>query len=63
MGITCYFPQTAPLIVPDQKVVVDASLMRWLKVVEMRQLSTGTAGRCVPVDTMVFKSVEARNGV
>jgi len=34
------------LIVPDQKVATGASLMRWLKVVEMRQLSAGTAGVC-----------------
>jgi hypothetical protein len=32
------------LVVPDQKVATSASLMQWLKVVEMRQLSTGTAG-------------------
>jgi len=32
------------MIVPDQKLTVGASLMRWLKVVEVRQLSTGTAG-------------------
>jgi len=35
------------LIVPDQKVVVGASLMQWLKVVEMRQLSAETAGVCI----------------
>jgi len=32
------------LIVPDQKMDAGASLMRWLKVVEICQLSTGTAG-------------------
>jgi len=34
------------LIVHDQKVAAGASLMRWLKVVEMRQLSAGTARVC-----------------
>jgi len=34
------------LIVHDQKVAAGASLMRWLKVVEMCQLSAGTAGVC-----------------
>jgi len=44
--ITCIFPQTAPLVVPDQKVIVGASLMRWLKLVVMRQLNTETGGTC-----------------
>ena len=34
------------LIVPDQKVAAGASLIRWLKVVEMCQLSAGTARVC-----------------
>jgi hypothetical protein len=34
--MTSIFPQTALLIVPDQKVTVGAPLMRWLLVVEMR---------------------------
>jgi len=61
-GDTCIFPQTAPLIVPDQEVTIGASVMRWLKVVEMCQLNTGTAGGCVPVDSLTLKLVEVRNG-
>jgi len=55
-------PQLAPLIVPNQKVTVSASLMRWLKMVEICQLNTGTAGGGVPADTPTLKSVEVRNG-
>jgi len=31
-------------------------------VVETRLFSTGTAGGCVPGDTLTLKSVEVRNG-
>lgn len=49
------------LIAHDQKVVVGASLMRWLMVVKVRQLINGTAGECVPADTPTFKLVKVHN--
>jgi len=53
-----YFPQTAPLIVPDQKVVVGA----WLKVVvhggEITFVSPGPNEGCVPADTQVSRGSE-----
>jgi len=43
------------LIVPAQKVVVGASLMGWMKVVEMCRLNTETAG-CVYLQTLQHSS-------
>lgn len=50
------------LIESDQKVTAGVSLMRRLKVVETRQMSTGTAGVCVPANNQTLKLVEVRNG-
>jgi len=43
-------------------VVVGATLMRWLTILKMRQLHVGTAGGCVPADTLTPKSIEVDNG-
>ena len=60
-GESLYFPQTAPLIEPDQKVAASA----WSKVVvqggERTSVSIGLNGGCVPADTPTLKSVEVQN--
>jgi len=55
MGRACIFPQTASLIVPDQKVTADALLSAVVHGGERVPVSSGTNGGCVPADTLTLK--------
>jgi hypothetical protein len=58
-GELIYFPQTAPLIVPDQKVTTGALNAVVATVVEcVGGMHPGTDGGCVPAGTPTLKSVE-----
>jgi hypothetical protein len=52
------FPQTAPLIVPDQKVTAGALNAVVATVVECIEMLLGADGGCVPAGTPTLKSVE-----
>jgi hypothetical protein len=54
------FPQTAPLIVLDQKVTVSALNAVVETVVKCVRMRLGADGGCVPAGTPTLKSVEIR---
>jgi hypothetical protein len=57
-GELMYLPQTAPLIVPDQKVTAGALDAVVATVVECVEMLVGAEGGCVPAGTPTLKSVE-----
>jgi hypothetical protein len=59
-GELIYFPQTAPLIVPDHKVTAGALNAVVVTVVEYVRMLLGADGGCVPAGTPTLKSVEIR---
>jgi len=54
-GELVIFPQTAPLIVPDQKVTVDALNAVFRVVVKCFRVLLGTEGGCVPAGAPTLK--------
>ena len=60
MGKLVFFPQTAPLIVPDQKETAGALNAVVVTVVECVRMLLGADGGCVPAGTPTLKSVEIR---
>jgi hypothetical protein len=57
---TYIFPQTAPLIVPDQKVTAGALNAVVMTVVGCVRMLLGADGGCVSTGTPTLKSVEIR---
>jgi len=60
MGRACNFPQTVPLIVPDQMVTVNALNAVIKVVVKYFRMPLGTEGGCVPAGAPTLKSVVIR---
>jgi hypothetical protein len=57
-GELMFFPQTAPLIVPDQKETAGALYTVVATVVECVGMLVGADGGCVPAGTPTLKLVE-----